>query len=329
MGGQRLTSAEPLLKVEHLFLGFHMFEGRSSILRDVSLSISAGERVALVGESGCGKSILLRALLGLLDRRHAETSGAITFDGKRLDRFSERQFSVLRGGAMSMIFQDPTTALNPVFRVGEQFRDIILKHGTAPNAAAADRLAADMLRSVYIDDPGRVLAAYPFQLSGGMNQRVMITMALVNRPKLVLADEPGTALDVTVQEQTLQLMREATETSGTAVLMVTHNLGVVRRFADRVYVMYGGTIAEEAPVGDLFTSPRHPYTKALLAAVPRLSGKELPEPIEGMVPDFTHPPEGCRFHPRCAFATGRCKLPPPVVEVAPGHDVACVLYEPV
>ncbi|MGN6768746.1 MAG: ABC transporter ATP-binding protein [Rhizobiaceae bacterium] len=322
-----MTSSEPLLEIEHLNLGFRMFEGKSSVLRDVSLSIAPGERVALVGESGCGKSILLRTVLGLHNRRVVDVSGEITFDAERLDRFSERQFYALRGGKISMIFQDPTTALNPVFRIGEQFRDIILKHRTVATRAAADKLAAEMLRSVYIDDPERVLASYPFQLSGGMNQRVMITIALVNRPKLVLADEPGTALDVTVQEQTLQLMREATETSGTAVLLVTHNLGVVRRFADRVYVMYGGMIVEEAPVAELFSSPRHPYSKALLAAVPRLSGNVLPEPIEGMVPDFTRPPPGCRFHPRCAFAIDRCRLPPPVVRVSPGHDVACVLYD--
>lgn len=322
-----MTSSASLLTVDHLNLGFRMFEGKSSVLRDVSISLAAGERVALVGESGCGKSILLRALLGIVDRRTAEISGSISFDGRRLDQLSERQFSTLRGSDISMIFQDPTTALNPVFRIGEQFRDIILKHGSASNGSAADRLAGEMLRSVYIDDPARVLAAYPFQLSGGMNQRVMITMALVNRPKLVLADEPGTALDVTVQEQTLQLMRELVETSGTAVLLVTHNLGVVRRFADRVYVMYGGMIAEEAPVRELFAHPKHPYTKALLAAVPRLSGTDLPEPINGMVPDFTHPPEGCRFHPRCVFATDRCKVSPPVVEVSAGHKVACFLYE--
>jgi peptide/nickel transport system ATP-binding protein len=320
----------PLLEIRGLDLGFEMFEGRSHVLRQVALSVQAGECVALVGESGCGKSVLLRAILGLLDRRRRVLTGEIRFEGSDLLRMRESGLRGVRGGKISMIFQDPSSSLNPVFTVGDQLVDVILRHGTARTPTQALRLARDALRLVAIDEPDRVLASYPFQLSGGMNQRVMITMALINRPRLVLADEPGTALDVTVQEQTLRLMRRLTTDIGAAVLIVTHNLGVVRAFAQRVYVMYAGTIVEHAPVEVLFDAPRHPYTAALLAAVPRLDGRGLPRPIAGSVPNFIDPPHGCRFRPRCAHARGACGAIPPMHGVGREHDVACVLHrEPV
>ena len=268
-----MTMTQPLLRIDRLNVGFRMFEGTSSVLLDVALTIHSGERVALVGESGCGKSVLLRAILGLFDHRRTNMSGEITFGARRIDRMSERDYATIRGASISMIFQDPSTALNPVFTVGAQLIDIILTHGTAKTERDAIALASNMLRRVYIDDPARVLSSYPFQLSGGMNQRVMITMALVNKPKLVLADEPGTALDVTVQEQTLQLMRELCSDANAAVLLVSHNLGVVRTFAERIYVMYAGVIVEHASTDELFRNPLHPYTQALFAAVPRLSGE--------------------------------------------------------
>ena len=317
-----------LLEIADLHLRFQVFEGLSHVLRGVTLAVAAGERVGLVGESGCGKSVLLRVILGLLDRRGRRIDGSIRFEGGELAGAAERQMRGIRGSRISMIFQDPASALNPVFTVGDQLVDIMLHHGAARDVAAARAKAAAALRQVMIEEPERVLASYPFQLSGGMNQRVMITMALINRPALVLADEPGTALDVTVQEQTLRLMRRLTEDAGTAVLLVTHNLGVVREFAERVYVMYAGTIVEQAPAAALFAAPRHPYTRALLAAVPRLTGEALPVPIAGMVPDFTAPPPGCRFAPRCAHATAACAVPPAPVQVAPDHIVSCTMYAP-
>jgi peptide/nickel transport system ATP-binding protein len=321
------VTGEALLRVEDLHLRFTVFEGTSHVLRGVSLTVSAGERVAVVGESGCGKSVLLRSILALLDPRRRRTDGAIRFEGEDLLRLSERRMRAIRGRRISMIFQDPASALNPAFTIGDQLTEVILRHGRATSAEAAREIARDGLRQVSIDAPDRVLASYPFQLSGGMNQRVMIVMALVNHPRLVLADEPGTALDVTVQEQTLRLMHTMTTESGAAVLLITHNLGVVRRFAERVYVMYAGTIVEAAPTEALFAAPRHPYTRALLDAVPRLIGGKLPRPIAGMVPDFVAPPPGCRFHPRCAQARDACRAPPPLVAVAPDHHVACVLYD--
>lgn len=317
----------PLLEVEDLNLRFRLFEGVSHVLKDVAMEVRNGERVALVGESGCGKSVLARTVLGLMSRRNVEVLGRIRYQGDDLLRLSPRRWRDLRGRKISMIFQDPVAALNPVFTIGEQFREVIRRGETAGRAAQALEVAREALFQVAIDEPDRVLRSYPFQLSGGMNQRVLIAMALVNRPELVLADEPGTSLDVTVQEQTLRLMTRLTHDAGAAVLLIAHNLGVVRAFAERVYVMYAGTIVEQGPVGDVFRDPKHPYTRALFEAVPRLTGGGMPRSIDGMVPDYTRPPEGCRFHPRCPHAMELCRKEPPDVSMGPGWHVSCFLYE--
>ena len=315
----------PLLEIRDLHMRFSLFEGLSHVLNGISLSIEQGERVAIVGESGCGKSVTVRAILGLLQQRNVAIEGSIRFHETELLGMPERAWRGIRGSRISMIFQDPMASLNPTFKVRDQLLKVIRRGGRAGSSREAYEIACAGLRRVAIVDPDRVLAAYPFQLSGGLAQRVMITMALVNRPELVLADEPGSALDVTVQEQTLRLMHELTQDAGAAVLLITHNLGVVREFAQRVYVMYAGTIVEEADVETLFREPAHPYTQALLAAVPKLSGAGLPRPIEGMVPDYTVAPSGCRFHPRCEFAETACRSAPPVVELGSRHRVACVL----
>ena len=315
----------PLLEIRDLHMRFSLFEGLSHVLNGISLSIERGERVAIVGESGCGKSVTVRAILGLLQQRNISIEGSIRFHETELLGMAEREWRGIRGSRISMIFQDPMASLNPTFKVRDQLLKVIRRGGRAGSAGEAYEIACAGLRQVAIVDPDRILAAYPFQLSGGLAQRVMITMALVNRPELVLADEPGSALDVTVQEQTLRLMHELTQDAGAAVLLITHNLGVVREFAQRVYVMYAGTIVEEADVETLFRDPAHPYTQALLEAVPKLTGAGLPRPIEGMVPDYTAAPSGCRFHPRCAFAEAACRNAPPVIELGSGHRVACVL----
>jgi peptide/nickel transport system ATP-binding protein len=317
----------PLLEVENLNLRFHLFEGVSHVLKDVAMEVRNGERVALVGESGCGKSVLARTVLGLMSRRNVEVSGRIRYHGDDLLRLSAGRWRDLRGRKISMIFQDPVAALNPVFTIAEQFSEVIRRGATAGRRTQVLEVARQALLQVAIDEPDRVLRSYPFQLSGGMNQRVLIAMALVNRPELVLADEPGTSLDVTVQEQTLRLMSRLTHDAGAAVLLIAHNLGVVREFAERVYVMYAGTIVEEGTVGEVFRDPKHPYTRALFEAVPRLTGGGMPRSIDGMVPDYTRPPEGCRFHPRCAHATERCHREPPDLAIGPGRRVRCVLYE--
>jgi ABC-type dipeptide/oligopeptide/nickel transport system ATPase component len=277
------------LDIQDLRLAFKSWSGTTEVLHGINLSIAAGERVALVGESGSGKSVTSRIVLGTMhDVRTARISGNITFDGRDLSSMTTAERRALRGRDISMIFQDPTSALNPVFRIGELFHEVLQRRDPKITVSDARSRAAEVLNRVSIDDAERVLNSYSFQLSGGMNQRVMIAMALINEPRLLLADEPGTALDVTVQAQTLTLMRNLVEQLGTSVLFISHNLGVVREFADRIYVIYHGNIVEHGPVDAIFASPKHPYTRALLAAIPRLTGGGVPE-IEEHSPAFNDP----------------------------------------
>ena len=270
-----------LLDIQDLTLSFNLWSGPVKVLHGISLTIAKGERVALVGESGSGKSVTARIVLGLLqEMRGAHISGRVALDGTDLASLSPRARRALRGREMSMIFQDPTSSLNPVFRIGRQFHEVLRRGKLATGADEARETARRVLAEVSIDQPDRVLDSYPFQLSGGMNQRVMIAMALANRPKLLLADEPGTALDVTVQAQTLRLMHRLVSDHDTAVLFISHNLGVVREFADRTYVIYRGRIVESGPTSAVFENSSHPYTRALMAAQPRLTGGGLPEIAE-------------------------------------------------
>ena len=292
-----VPAAPPVLDIRDLRLGFRSHAGVTEVLHGISLSIAPSERVALVGESGSGKSVTARIVLGLLQSlRSARISGTVAFEGRDLERLPANERRRLRGTRMTMIFQDPTSSLNPVYRIGGQFHEVLKRAAPAIEGAAARERAARILSEVSIDDPERVLDSYPFQLSGGMNQRVMIAMALANEPSLLIADEPGTALDVTVQAQTLNLMRELVETHRTAVLFISHNLGVVREFADRVYVIYRGRIVEEGPTGAIFGDPCHAYTRALMAAVPRITGGGLPEigaePRDFSAPRVAHGVEG-------------------------------------
>ena len=277
------------LAIRDLRLAFRGHGGLTEVLHGISLDIAPGERVALVGESGSGKSVTARIVLGLLQSlRSARISGTVSFEGRDLESLPAKERSGLRGTRMTMIFQDPTSSLNPVYRIEGQFEEVLKRADPAVDRAAVRKRASRILSEVSIDDPVRVLRSYPFQLSGGMNQRVMIAMALANEPSLLIADEPGTALDVTVQARTLRLMRDLVETHRTAVLFISHNLGVVREFADRVYVIYRGRIVEEGPTASIFGRPRHAYTRALMAAVPRITGGGLPE-IEAESGDFTAP----------------------------------------
>lgn len=317
-----------LLTIDDLHLKFKLYEGNAHVLNGVSLYVDRGERVAIVGESGCGKSVTLRLILGLLRQGNVETTGTIDFDGVDMIRTPPRALQSLRGRRISTVFQDPMASLNPTFTIFDQMRTVIKRGSPRLRNKEYRAKAVQALEQVAIGDAERVLDAFPFQLSGGLNQRVLIAMALVNSPELVLADEPGTALDVSVQEQTLRLMRGLTDQAGSAVLLITHNLGVVREFADRVYVMYAGNVVEAATTEQLFNSPKHPYTQALLASVPKLTGTQMPEGIDGIVPDYTKAPAGCRFHPRCPFATEACRQPQPMRSVGGGHEVACLLYDP-
>jgi len=280
-----------VLEINDLTLGFKGYTAYTEVLHGISMYIDRGERVALVGESGSGKSVTARIVLGLLQElKTARIAGSVKFDGNELDSLSAKQRHDLRGTKMSMIFQDPTSSLNPVFTIGDQFHEVLKRMDTGISRDGAMARASKALEEVSIHDAERVLDAYSFQLSGGMNQRVMIAMALANEPELLLADEPGTALDVTVQAQTLELMRELVERHGTAVLFISHNLGVVREFADRLYVIYKGRIVEHGRTDAVFANPKHPYTKALLAAVPKLTGGGIPE-IDEVSQDYAAPME--------------------------------------
>ncbi len=268
----------PTLRIDGLRLGFKTWSGTIDVLHGISLHIGKGERVALVGESGSGKSVTARIVLGMLQQlKTARISGTVEFEGINLETLKPASRHALRGTAMSMIFQDPTSSLNPVYPIFTLFREVLQRAEPGIDEETARRKAIAALADVAINEPERVLESYAFQLSGGMNQRVMIAMALANNPALLLADEPGTALDVTVQAQTLRLMSELVEKHRTSVLFISHNLGVVREFADRVYVIYKGNIVEQGPTAALFADPRHPYTRALLSAVPRITGGGIPD----------------------------------------------------
>ncbi|MBK3664592.1 ABC transporter ATP-binding protein [Bradyrhizobium diazoefficiens] len=319
-------SASPLIEIEDLRIRFHGDDGRITHAVDsVDLSIANGATLGLVGESGCGKSVTSLAIMGLLPKQTTEISGAIRFDGFDLLKTPDQTLRDLRGNRLAMIFQEPMTSLNPSFTVGDQIIETILRHRGGSQKNARDR-AIELLRRVHIPSPERRIDEYPHKLSGGMRQRVMIAMALACDPRLLIADEPTTALDVTLQAQILELMRELKAASGAAIILITHDLGVVAEVCDEVAVMYAGEIVERAPVDELFATPQHPYTVGLLGSIPRVDHRaEQLATIEGMVPNMAQPPAGCRFAARCPFMLDACtRAPPPLVEITPGHLSRCI-----
>ncbi|MGZ5032755.1 MAG: ABC transporter ATP-binding protein [Usitatibacter sp.] len=318
----------PLLEVEDLRTHFFTRDGVVRAVDGVSFAIQPGETLALVGESGCGKSVTSLSIMRLIASPPGRVvSGAVRFDGRDLLRLSEPEMRKVRGNEISMIFQEPMTSLNPVLTIGRQIAETLVLHRGMGRTAARAR-AVELLRLVHISEPARRAREYPHQMSGGMRQRVMIAMALACDPKLLIADEPTTALDVTIQAQILDLMRELQAKTGTAILLITHDLGVVAEMAQRVVVMYAGRKVEEAPVGELFARPRHPYTRGLMNSMPRLGAghgaRERLQEIPGMVPSLREPIAGCAFAARCAYAVERCRAEvPPFEPKAPGHAVAC------
>ena len=314
---------DPLLAVEDLAVGF---DGLDTALVDgVWFTLERGETLCLVGESGCGKTVTALALMGLLPRPPARIlRGRARFAGHELFAMTERQLADLRGDRVAMIFQEPMTSLNPAFRVGDQIAEAVLRHRPVSRAGARTR-ALELLKRVRIPAPERRLDAYPHQLSGGMRQRVMIAMALANQPELLIADEPTTALDVTIQAQILELIAELQREAGTALLLVTHDLGVVAEVADRVAVMYAGRFVEQGSVEQIFSDPQHPYTVGLLGSLPSLRQREgRLAAIPGAVPLPALWPRGCRFATRCPLADERCRREiPRLSSVTPGHHAAC------
>jgi oligopeptide transport system ATP-binding protein len=318
-------SREPLLSVEDLRVHFGTARGIVYAVNGVSFDIAPGETLGIVGESGCGKSVTALALLGILARNGRVVSGRAVFEGRDLLTLNDSELRGIRGREIAMIFQDPMTSLNPVLTIGRQIREVLETHFDMRKDAATRR-AGELLERVGIPSADQRLKDYPHQFSGGMRQRAMIAMALACEPKLMIADEPTTALDVTIQAQILDLLRELVAGRDTALILITHDLGVVAGMCERVNVMYGGLIMESGSADQLFARPRHPYTYGLLQSVPRLDAtrKARLQPIEGQPRDMLSPPAACPFQPRCRYEVEQSRLEvPPLREIEPGHWVAC------
>ena len=316
---------EPLLEVEGLQTWFHTDAGVARAVDDISFAIHRGETVGIVGESGCGKSVTALSIMGLVPSPPGRVmAGSIQLDGTDLLRLSPGQLRRIRGNRVSMIFQEPLTCLNPVYTAGNQVMEAIAVHNPGLGLEEIRRQAIDALRRVGIPSPEARVDEYPHQMSGGMLQRVMIAMALACGPDLLIADEPTTALDVTIQAQILDLLNRLREEFGMSILLITHDLGVVAETCDRVVVMYAGKVVEQTDVRRLFARPAHPYTAALFRSLPSRSlGSARLSTIPGMVPSAYEFPSGCRFRDRCDYASPACKEEPPLMETEPGHEVAC------
>jgi oligopeptide/dipeptide ABC transporter ATP-binding protein len=319
---------EEIIRVEGLSTCFYTEEGVVKALDDVSFSIGKGEILGLVGETGCGKSVTATSILRLIPSPPGRiVSGKILFGGKDLLRISEAEMRRIRGKGISMIFQDPMSSLNPVLRVGFQVLEAILAHEQVVIQKGIDRVI-EMFRRVNIPDPEETTKRYPHQFSGGMRQRTMIAMALCSSPKLLIADEPTTALDVSIQAQILSLIKKLQTDLSSSILLISHDLGVIATMAQKVAIMYAGNIVEHGKAEDIFGKPLHPYTKGLLGAIPKLDrDEEWLEMIEGTLPDMIDPPSGCKFHPRCSLSSLRCQQEKPAMtEIENGHRVACYEY---
>ena len=320
---------QPLLCVDDLSVHFKTKYGSAAAVNHISFSMEKGEKLGLVGESGSGKSVTSKSIIRLLASPPAYVTGSIRLNGEELLTMSERQMCRIRGNKISMIFQEPMVSLDPLFPIGDQLGEVVRLHKNV-SAEEAAKLSVEMLRTVGIPSPETRLKQYPFELSGGMRQRVMIAMALLCDPELLIADEPTTALDVTIQAQILDLLRSINETMGTSIILITHYLGVVASMVDTVAVMYCGHIVEKADVQTIFRSPLHPYTAGLLRSIPRPGeAREELETIEGTVPSIYHMPEGCAFHNRCPDCREICcKKLPPTSQHGDGHMVQCWKYFP-
>jgi oligopeptide/dipeptide ABC transporter ATP-binding protein len=327
-----MKNRTPLLQVRNLKTYFFTVDGIAKAVDDVSIRLDKGKTLGLVGESGCGKSVTAMSIIRLIkDPPGKIVGGNILFDGQDLLQVSSKKIKAVRGKQIAMIFQEPMTALNPVYKIGDQIAEMLKLHENLNKRDSWDS-AVEMLKKVQIPSPEKRAHDYPHQLSGGMRQRVMIAMALSCTPKILIADEPTTALDVTVQAQIMDLMLELKEEFGTAILLITHDLGVIAEIAERVDVMYAGRVVEEAGTQSIFEDPKHPYTRGMLKSLPRLdngfetSGARLPE-IKGIVPSFYELPAGCSFHPRCRHVMGICRENPPVlIDIGGDHLVRCHLY---
>jgi peptide/nickel transport system ATP-binding protein len=321
---------EQLLEVKDLHISYKVYEGLLRVLNGVSLSVGEKEKVGIIGESGCGKTTTMKAIMRILAPNAIVAGGTIAYKGADVLQLGRQELMRLHRTTMSMIFQDPTAALNPVFKVGEQLEDIVRYSEWTSNAPSKQEVrtrAVELLKNAALPEPERILDSYPFQLSGGMRQRVCIAMSLASAKDLLIADEPGTSLDVTIEDQIMRLLKQIVEERGLSVILISHSIGAVKGFVTKLYVMYAGMMVEEGPTEELFSNPVHPYTQNLLKAVPKLTGGGVPEGIAGRIPSYLTITDACRFGSRCRFAKEHCHTnAPPAFDIGNGHRVACFAY---
>ena len=325
----KLTT-EKVVDVKDLHISFRTFKGYPHVLNGVNVHVNKKERISIVGETGCGKTTTVNAIAQILARQARVDKGEIYFKGKDVLTMPQKELKKLRAENVSIIFQDPIASLNPVFTIGQQLKEVIKYSGIegANDKKVQEEKAISALKETSLPDPERIMDSYPFQLSGGMRQRICIAMSLATPRDLVMADEPTTNLDVTIQDQVLKTLRQRVEEKESALILITHSLGVARKMADRIYVMYAGNMVETASSKEIFKECLHPYTKGLMSCIPKLAGGGIAEGIPGHIPNYLDPPKGCRFAPRCPYASRRCnEAQPPMFEAAPEHYVACYLYE--
>ena len=325
MGDMDNTQKDTILEVKDLSVSFDVYGKISHVLDGISFKVKKGERVGLVGESGCGKTTTLKAVLNVLPKNAIINSGEVLFEGRNVFGMKPSRLAAMRRTGAGMIFQDPSSALNPVFSIEKQFITA-LKFAKPKNTSTRElyNTAVEALDSVMLADPERIMKSFPFQLSGGMKQRVCIAMTIAAGRQLLLADEPGTSLDVTIQDQILRLINKLVLDNDLSVIMVSHSLGVIRESTSYVNIMYAGTVVESGGSDDVFHNPRHPYTVALMSCVPKLTGEGIAKGIPGRVPDYMKPPKGCRYSTRCPYAQEVCRTQkPPQQEIGPGHFVSC------
>ena len=319
-----------VIDIRDLFISYRTFKGYTKVINGVNFFVKQKEKVAIVGETGCGKTTTVNAIAQILPKQAKIDNGEIYFNGSNTLKMTERDIKKLRASGISVIFQDPIASLNPVFTIGEQLGEVIRYSGivNARDKKVQYEHSIAALRETSLPDPERIMENYPFQLSGGMRQRICIAMSLATPRNLVIADEPTTNLDVTIQDQVLKTLRQRVEEKESALIMITHSFGVAREIADRIYVMYAGNMVETSTAANLFKECLHPYSKMLMSCIPKLTGGGIAEGIPGHIPNYHEPPQGCRFAPRCPKAFARCKeAMPPMYEVQPGHHVACYLYD--
>jgi len=318
-----------LVQVEDLKVEYKVYEGWLKVLNGVNISLDKGEKIGIIGESACGKTTTVKSILRLLASNGRVSNGSVSYQGEDMLKMPSGKLTGLRRKKASMIFQDPSAALNPVFTIRQQMYDLV-RYSTDEHLSKSQihERAVSFLKQAALPEPDRILDSYPFQLSGGMKQRVNIAFALISANELLVADEPGTSLDVTIEDQIMRLLKKIVDDRGISVILITHALGTVKNFVDRIYVMYAGTIVEEGPTDRVFNDPRHPYTQLLINAIPKLTGGGVPEGILGQVPSYLTPPNGCRFVTRCPYKMPVCDTTmPKLYDIGEKHGAACYLYD--